>query len=212
MLAFGGPARSLKSAFATRCTNAWASSFGSTNWKGPCRLERSPHPAIALEAKIAEKIAVPTAVENTREIAFIEVPLSAADDPRALPKAQRHSGNWQGSRTFHEIFRGQNLWAAAELSQEPRPRRFPVPHHGIGGDFHHLGGFFYAQPAEKAQFDDPRFARVHFGQSRERIVQSYQLSRFCLRNVQWLDEVEELGFSAAFVGQAPARAIEQNPA
>src|SRR5215469_9579714 len=103
----------------------------------------------------------------------MEVPLSAAGDPRAPSKAQADSGNWQGSRNFTKTFRGQNLWAAAELSQEPRPRRFPVPHHGIGGDFHHLGGFSYAQPAEKAQFDDPRFARVHVGQSVERIVQSY---------------------------------------
>src|SRR5215472_13742325 len=104
MLEFGMPPRSLKFAFATRRTNVWASSFGSTNWNGPCRLERSPQPASALEAKIAEKIAVPTAVENTREIAFIEVPLSAAGDPRAPSKAQAHSGNWQGSKKFHEYF------------------------------------------------------------------------------------------------------------
>jgi hypothetical protein len=35
-----------------------------------------------------------------REIAFIEVPLSAAGSPRALPKAQLGMKNWDGAKIF----------------------------------------------------------------------------------------------------------------
>ena len=101
---------------------------------------------------------------------------------------------------------------SGQLAEEPGAGDFPVAHDGIGGDFHHLGGFFDAEPAEEAEFDDAGLSRIDLGEGVERVVEGDEFARFHLRDVERLGEIEGLGFGATLGRDAAAGAVEQDAA
>jgi hypothetical protein len=89
-----------------RCLAVTASASGAgglisgtmlANWNGPCRLAKSPQPALAVETNVAIKIPAPIDMLIAREIAFMKFLFSAAVHPHALSKAQSGGENWNQS-------------------------------------------------------------------------------------------------------------------
>src|SRR5207248_11493309 len=58
----------------------------------------------------------------------------------------------------------------AQLSQEPYLGQLPIPHHRIGRNFQHLGGFIYAQPAKKSQLYHAALSLVESGQGFQCVI------------------------------------------
>ena len=131
-------------------------------------------------------------------------------NPRALSKAQSGTKNWKGGENILGIFSDRMLGLAAELGQKPGAGHFPVPHHGVGGNFDYFRSLLNAQAGEKAKLDDAGFAWVDFCQGIESVVESDEFTGFGLGDVEGLGEIERLRLAPALGRQPAARAIEQD--
>ena len=201
-----------------RAIALWASADGAAarkwvlaeaNTNGPCKLDRSPQPALAWETNIVHNTPAPRVRVITREfMKFLFLPRESACTVQGAIGNGKLAGE---KKIFWGYFQTRVSGLAAELGQKPGAGHFPVPHHGIGGDFYYFSGLFYAQAAEKAELDDAGFAWVDFSQGIESVVESDQFTRFGLGDIQGLGEVERLRLAPALGRQPAARAIEQDP-
>src|ERR1700678_2206349 len=77
-----------------------SSALGSAKTKGPCRLDKSPHPATALETNIVAKTPAPTVMLSAREIVFMKFLFL----PRVLrvhsPRRKAEGKTWIGTAKF----------------------------------------------------------------------------------------------------------------
>ncbi len=154
---------------------------------------RSPQAALALETNKVTKIPAVTVIVIAREIVFIVFLFLSRANPACTLKSAIRSEKLEPVR---KKFYRRAL--SAEFGQQPRPSQLPIAHHGVGGDFHHLGGLLYAQAPEKSQFDNPGFARVHFSQRLQRIVQRNQFTRLICATSTVSGEIQRLRVASAF--------------
>src|SRR5215207_6612199 len=112
---------------------------------------------------------------------------------------------WNSSST-----RGQSSAVTPDLPRQPCLRRAPVALDRDDRDAQHLGRLGGREPAEVAELDDARLARVELRQPHERLVQRDQLGRTLLADDGHLRERHLHGPAAALGAVTVARVVEQD--
>src|SRR5581483_2440250 len=99
---------------------------------------------------------------------------------------------------------------AFDETVEPGFRRPPFALHSDGRQFQHLCGFFNAQAAEEAQFDDFAFAWVEGRKAVERVIERHKLCGSLLAKDQCLIKRYLLSAGPALFVLIAARMIDED--
>ena len=97
------------------------------------------------------------------------------------------------------------------MRNQPGARNLPIALHGPGGDAEDVGDFFLGQPAEEAELDDFRGARVGGFEFRQQVIQPDDVFR-SRHHGPAVDrrQAHALRRATALAGGASARVVDEN--